>query len=59
MIERIDIPTINPVVTISTQRKIIIIPHAMSILLRDLEIKTKPILVVWKGRAEANTIAKW
>jgi hypothetical protein len=41
MIGRMEIPTINPVVTISTQRNII--------------IKTNLTLVVWKGRAEANS----
>ena len=58
MIGRMEIPTINPVVIISTPRKLIIIPHAMLILIRDLEIKTKLILVDWKGRAEENITAK-
>jgi hypothetical protein len=58
MIGRMEIPTINPVVKISTAKNIIIIPHAMLILIRDLKIETSLILVVWKGRAETNTIAK-
>ena len=59
LFERMEITIINPVVTISIQNKIIIIPHAMSILNRDLRFRTHRILVDWKGIHEANTIAKW
>jgi hypothetical protein len=59
MIGRLEIPTINPVVIISTPNKTIIIPHAMLILVRVLEIKIELILVDWKRIYEAKTIAKW
>jgi hypothetical protein len=56
---RMEIPTVNPVVNISTQSNIIKIPHVMLILIRDLKIKTSLILVAWKERVEANTIVQW
>jgi hypothetical protein len=46
MIGRMEIYIINPVVITSTPSKIIIIPHATLILIRDLETKIKLILVV-------------
>ena len=54
-----EITIIDPVVTISIQNQIIIIPHAMSIFNRDLRFRTNQILLDWKEIHEANTIAKW
>ena len=51
---RMEIKIINPVVIISIQNKIIIIPNAMSILNRDLRFRTNQILVDWKGIHEAK-----
>ena len=56
--ERMENPLIIPVVTINSQISLIIQPHAIIILNRELKIKVNRISVDWKGLEKANTTVK-